>query len=389
MPITITNNTSSNLIDYQVKVIVNTATPIAASKMMNTGDDIRFLDSGSCQPMAYWIESGINTVSTVIWVKMPNLPANAHRTIRMLYGNSSAGAASNGDSTFILFDDFNASTLNSTKWSAPGQSGTLNLSGGYLELSTPTSGRYLAQIIVSKGSFQGPLIVEDNLISISGYWHSLGIFNSGTTDGYGCFAGTTSTTNSMNLGTITSNYPAFGAQKTIVNSTPGNLTGIWQLAWPSSNVQSVTWPGGTMNATLSGISLANTVQIGAGMITESNGSISIDWIRARNYASADATALPGVEGNNHNSGINKLSQTSDIYIYPNPAHDKLYIDLSKSVTDLKSIQILDLNGKSVRMINTEGQKENIELPINDFTKGVYIIRLISGNESVERKLIVD
>ena len=144
---------------------------------------------------------------------MPVLPANAHRTIKMLYANSSASPVSNGDSTFILFDDFNGTALDATKWNAHGQSGSVNESGGYLELSTPATGRYFGETIVSKSSFPSPLIVEDNLVYINDNWHGLGIFNSGTSDGYACFAGTTSNTNSMNLGAISQNYPAFGAAK--------------------------------------------------------------------------------------------------------------------------------------------------------------------------------
>src|ERR1017187_3903954 len=90
IPITVTNNISASLTDYQVKVIVNTASPIAAGKMISTGDDIRFIDLNSCSNLNYWIESGINTSNTIIWVKLNTLQASAGKTILMYYGNSSA-----------------------------------------------------------------------------------------------------------------------------------------------------------------------------------------------------------------------------------------------------------------------------------------------------------
>ena len=310
MPIVIANNTSSTLANYQVKVIVNTSTPVGKSKMISTGDDIRFLDSASCQPMPYWIESGMNSSSTTIWIKMPKLPSSAHRTIRMYYGNSSASAASNGDSTFLIFDDFNGSSLNTSKWTTYGQSGSASVSGGYLNLSTPSSGRYYGETIVSNSSFPSPLILEDNLESLSGFWHGLGIFNSGSSAGFCIAAGTTSATNEMLIGPIAFNHPAFGSSSsTIESSSPGTLTGIWQFSWPSSYVQNASWPGGSFSSSLSNNTLGKSVQICAGMCTESNGSLSIDWIRARVYASSEASFTNGVESYNSGLATSKINRS--------------------------------------------------------------------------------
>src|SRR5580704_10264126 len=84
--VVVVNNTSTSFTNFQVKINVNTTSLISAGKMISTGDDIRFVDSGSCNIINYWIESGINTSSTIIWLKIPILPGNAHRTIKMYYG---------------------------------------------------------------------------------------------------------------------------------------------------------------------------------------------------------------------------------------------------------------------------------------------------------------
>jgi hypothetical protein len=52
--------------------------------------DIRFTDSDGQTQLNYWIESGCNTSSTKIWVKVPSIPANSTKTIYVYYGNSSA-----------------------------------------------------------------------------------------------------------------------------------------------------------------------------------------------------------------------------------------------------------------------------------------------------------
>jgi prepilin-type N-terminal cleavage/methylation domain-containing protein len=116
-PVTITN-TGSELTNYQVLVTVDTASLILAGKMQSDCDDIRFIDSDQLTSLNYWIDSGCNTSSTLVWVKVPSISASSSEIIYLYYGNPSAVAASNGDNTFIFYDDFSGTSLNTTKWQA-------------------------------------------------------------------------------------------------------------------------------------------------------------------------------------------------------------------------------------------------------------------------------
>jgi len=102
------NNTGNpnNLTYYQVLVTVDTAFLIAQGKMRSDCGDIRFTDSDGVTLLPYWIESGINTSTTKIWVKVPAIPASSIYTIYMYYGNSSALSQSDGTKVFDFFDDF-------------------------------------------------------------------------------------------------------------------------------------------------------------------------------------------------------------------------------------------------------------------------------------------
>ncbi len=106
----IINNGGGALTDYQVKVTVNTQELITAGKMEADGDDIRFSESDGTSNIPYWIESGINTTSTDIWVKVPSVP-NGDSTIYMYYSNPGASANSSLSDTFTsgsfqdLFND--------------------------------------------------------------------------------------------------------------------------------------------------------------------------------------------------------------------------------------------------------------------------------------------
>ena len=95
VPITITNNESVLVTNYQVPLYYNTATPVTALQMSSTGDDIRF--STACTGGSYYnyyIDSGMNSAATKMWVLIDTLLPNQTKTIYMLYGNATATAAS-------------------------------------------------------------------------------------------------------------------------------------------------------------------------------------------------------------------------------------------------------------------------------------------------------
>ncbi len=108
------SNTGSSLLDYQVLVTIDTSSLISAGKMLSNGNDIRFTSSDGSTLLSYWIESGINTTSTKIWVKIPSILPGTN-TIYLYYGNPVASSASNSTDTFQLFDDFSSLSY-SPKW---------------------------------------------------------------------------------------------------------------------------------------------------------------------------------------------------------------------------------------------------------------------------------
>lgn len=95
--ITITNGGAGVLTDYQVMVTIDTQSLIAAGKMQVDGSDIRFGDTiGPCD---YWIQSGINTTTTKIWVEMNTIPVGAS-TLLFFYGDPGASPQSSIPNTF-------------------------------------------------------------------------------------------------------------------------------------------------------------------------------------------------------------------------------------------------------------------------------------------------
>lgn len=90
-PITLTNNspiaTSGNL---QTLLILNTQLPISQGKMQANGNDIRFIEGVCTNVLPHYIESGINTTQTNVWVRLPSIAPNSSITIYLKYGNLTA-----------------------------------------------------------------------------------------------------------------------------------------------------------------------------------------------------------------------------------------------------------------------------------------------------------
>ncbi len=133
--IAVTNSSGATLTDYQVKVTINTQERISAGKMQLDGDDIRFTEFDGNTEIDYWIESGIDTTTTEIWVEVPSIPTTG-TTIYMYYGNPSASSASTVSATFVsgsFSDTFNdSSKINTT------DSFNISVTNGQVEISTHT-----------------------------------------------------------------------------------------------------------------------------------------------------------------------------------------------------------------------------------------------------------
>lgn len=136
--------------------------------MNASGNDLRFYDSNN-NPCSYWIETWNTGGASVIWVKVP---VAGTASLYLYYGNAAAGAASNGDETFLFFDDFSGSTLNTNKWESTvlgaGSSITQNGNGNITLRSGGNTDLSGAQIIgITSFNVNDGVIVETRLGAIA------------------------------------------------------------------------------------------------------------------------------------------------------------------------------------------------------------------------------
>ena len=288
MPITVTNLGATMLTNYQVSVTVNTQALVTAGKMISTGDDIRFSDTG-CVNLPYWIESGMNTVATVIWIKVDTIPASGSATIYLYYGNPAATAAASGTSTFIFFDDFLGSSVDPLMWNTVTDFGTLSVGGGNVSFTATT-----AVLLESVNSYPGPYYSEMNVVSATGTWPNIaqGDLGNYNLTGSAMFMDGSAVTMCMSNTVSTPEYSG----STLINVPLGATTGIWSYARTATNGVGA-WPGGTM--TTPGLAVPSGNQSTAfGCLNGGVSTLVVDWIRGRLYYAAGTTQTLGSETSN-------------------------------------------------------------------------------------------
>ncbi len=136
--------------------------------------------------------------------------------------------------------------------------------------------------------------------------------------------------------------------------------------------------------------------------------VSIDNI---NIGTFSAPAITNLNGNNRfemilgnrrggvsffesapttNIGITSIENDNDISIYPNPSSDQITIDLgpmnAKSL-EQTTISIVSIDGQLVYQVAPNTNL--LEVDVNQFAKGSYIIQVINEGKPINKKLIIE
>lgn len=291
--ITVNNTNAAAYTNLQVKVIVNTQALIAAGKMKVNGDDIRFTDS-LCNNLHYWIDSNLNTTATVIWVKVNNIAASSNKTIYLYYGNYCAVPAQNGDSTFMLFDPFDGSSINAGKWNAYQQgTGTSSVSGGFATLTSTASDNILRSV----NTFTDLFRLETKITANSGSYPAIAQLNSGSFSGVTLFTGSGAYTDVFHTAQAVPSCASFGSGAN--SSGTARANGVWGISWTATGTANSVYPGGNQNAA-STPARAASQHAAIGLLCGGNASITMDWCRVRLFAPVDPVATVQTETNQGN-----------------------------------------------------------------------------------------
>ncbi|MFA5178532.1 MAG: DUF2341 domain-containing protein [Candidatus Paceibacterota bacterium] len=270
-PITI--NSASALTDYQVKLTIT-----YDSDMQPDFDDLRFTSADGTTELSYWLESKTDSTTAIVWVKVPSL-VSGDNTLYMYYANASATTASNGDNTFVFFDDFLGSSIDTNKWS---KSGTITVadsiaiwSAGSQLASIPTFG--LDYVIVYRAkiamSIHDTLIdfkpVGDSAIRFQPHWPNNNVVNArigkdGVYDDY-------------NIGSYSFDYHTYKIYRYFGHNI-FYVDGVFKLDYTGTKI--------------------NIDNNGIRIYTGNNNACWLDWTYIRKYVESEPSFLFGVEQNN-------------------------------------------------------------------------------------------
>lgn len=105
------------------------------SRCQTTFADVRFTDNDGSTLLDICNETCFVSVNATFWVEVQDDLSSQNVTIYIYYGNAEASSVSNGDNTFLFFDDFLGSSLNASKWTSSSRAGgTATVSGGYVTI---------------------------------------------------------------------------------------------------------------------------------------------------------------------------------------------------------------------------------------------------------------
>jgi aminopeptidase N len=122
----------------------------------------------------------------------------------------------------------------------------------------------------------------------------------------------------------------------------------------------------------------NSCTFNMGSLTDKVGSVTIDSLKAGDYAYGIRTGVVSVSEKKRNQKF---------AIYPNPASSQVTIQLKTNLTGKESLLLMDVNGSKLRTINIVNEITSIDA--NGLSRGSYLVSLVVDGRIIEtRKLIL-
>lgn len=284
--ITVQENSGSNLSNYQTLIELDN-TNFDFSHSTSDGSDIRITDT-SLNKLSFWIEEWDSVGETAkIWVKIPSISASSTVTLYIYYGNASLTTESDGDNTFLFFDDFSGDL---SKWT--GDTDYASISDGILTLTSTGADHFIFSLnnygpsVRFRAKEQHPQASSsDAHDSESGFrtnnaWTDVVRINEykDTTWHLSCFSGGTSGT-AIVMGSLTTDW-AIHQMLWVTGSAKGNIDD-GTIYESTSEVPSVSIPAYFRAYATSGYTT----------------DIKVDWVFIGNYVSSEPSVSIGSEQN--------------------------------------------------------------------------------------------
>jgi hypothetical protein len=87
-------------------------------------------------------------------------------------------------------------------------------------------------------------------------------------------------------------------------------------------------------------------------------------------------------------GVDDFSSLDTISIAPNPSNG--IFNITKNIqTSISKVTVFDINGKVLKVIDSELSLDSIQMNLSDFSKGVYFVEISNDIDKIVRKIIIE
>jgi PKD repeat protein len=120
-------------------------------------DDIFYTTEDGVTPEDFWLEEYVDSSYAIFWVEVSGDLDAGDVIIFMYYGNSGASSASSGKDTFVVFDDFEDASIDTSLWDYNTQDSgtTISESAGELHIVHSTGYAHTGGSMIAKTDLNG------------------------------------------------------------------------------------------------------------------------------------------------------------------------------------------------------------------------------------------
>ena len=249
-----------------------------------------------------------------------------------------------------------------------------NTAGTYTDVFLTSKGcdstviTVLSYYPVATGSASYNFCIGDSIQVLGNWYYSATTFNDTVAGGSstGC---DTITTHTITTRTVS---PALNLGNDVISCLDGGVTIFASNAYDSYNWST----GGTTN-----ILNVTGATVGTG---------SAEYILTVTQASSACTARDTVNIRfNDCTGLDEMTSDLNVNLYPNPATNFVTIEIMDKLNSGNlTLEILNSIGQVVESKSIENAKEQIIMDVNNFSKGLYLVRVSSDNLYITKKLLI-
>lgn len=132
------------------------------------------------------------------------------------------------------------------------------------------------------------------------------------------------------------------------------------------------------------VDLKNSTKSGATYTTDEFGRLALAFDKAGEYLFVSGTDASKMFVESTTGNTTKLANGNSFRIYPNPFTNRFQIECTSAV---QSVEVIDLQGNTIYFTSNFTSNLPSEIDLHNFPSGFYVLKIKSGNQVFQQKLI--